>query len=108
MSALQMSRADDHSRKIILNEQRCALSINGNAGRSPPKKEKIMQKGRTGLDDRHEDLDGRIEQKHSNALNKNLSNPIPQFSGNASVGFMRKETGKVGLNAIRQAAKRRK
>ncbi len=66
-----------------------------------------MQRGRTGLDDRHEDLDGRIEQKRSDALNKNLSNPIRQFSPNATVGFMRRETGKVGLNAIRQAAKRR-
>jgi hypothetical protein len=65
-----------------------------------------------GLDNRHRDKaapkTGEIQQKRSNALNKNLSNPIPQFSGNASVGFMRKETGKVGLNAIRQAAKRRK
>jgi hypothetical protein len=34
-----------------------------------------MQKGRIGLDVRHEDLDGRIDRKHSNALNKNLSNP---------------------------------
>jgi len=66
-----------------------------------------VQRGRTGLDDRHEDLDGRIEQKRSDALNKNLSNPIRQFSPNATVGFMRRETGKVGLNAIRQAAKRR-
>ena len=31
----------------------------------------------------------------------------PNFAPNASVGFMRKETGKVGLNAIRQAAQRR-
>jgi hypothetical protein len=66
-----------------------------------------MQKGRTGLENRHEDLNGRIERKHSNALNKNLSNPIQQFSPNATVGFMREETGKVGLNAIRQAAKKR-
>ena len=65
-----------------------------------------------GLDNRHRDQAppkvGEIQQKRSDALNKNLSNPIPQFSGNASVGFMRKETGKVGLNAIRQAGKRRK
>ena len=64
-----------------------------------------------GLDNRHRDKatpkTGEIQRKRSDALNKHLSNPIPQFSGNASVGFMRRETGKVGLNAIRQAAKRR-
>ena len=63
------------------------------------------------LDNRHRDKaapkTGEIQQKRSDALNKNLSNPIQQFSGNASVGFMRRETGKVGLNAIRQAAQRR-
>jgi len=65
-----------------------------------------------GLDNRHRDQAppkaGEIQQKRSDALNKNLSNPIPQFSPNASIGFMRKETGKVGLNAIRQAARNRK
>ncbi len=64
-----------------------------------------------GLDNRHRDKAtpkaGEIQQKRSDALNKNLSNRIPEFSPNASVGFMRRETGKVGLNAIRQAAKRR-
>jgi hypothetical protein len=69
--------------------------------------ESHMQKGRKGLDGRHEDRDGRIEQKRSDALNKNLPHPIPQFPPNATVGFMRKETGKVGLNAMRQEAKRR-
>ena len=64
-----------------------------------------------GLDNRHRDKatpkGGEIQQKRSDALNKNLSNPIPEFSGNASVGFMRRETGKTGLAAIRKAAKRR-
>ena len=64
-----------------------------------------------GLDNRHRDKDapksGRIDQKRSDTLNKNLSNPVPSFSPNASVGFMRKETGKVGLAAIRKAAKNR-
>jgi hypothetical protein len=64
-----------------------------------------------GLDHRHRDKaapkGGEIQQKRSDALNKNLSNPIPGFSGNASVGFMRKKTGKAGLAAIRKAAKRR-
>jgi hypothetical protein len=64
-----------------------------------------------GLDNRHRDKDapkgGEIQQKRSDALNKNLSQPIKEFSPNATVGFMRKETGKVGLGAIRKAAKRR-
>jgi len=60
-----------------------------------------------GLDNRHRDLSGRIEQKRSDALNKNLSKPIAGFTGNASVGYMRKMTGKVGLSAIAKAAKKR-
>ena len=64
-----------------------------------------------GLDNRHRDKNipkkGRIDLKRSDALNKNLPNPIPEFSGSASVGYMRKETGKTGLAAIRKAAKKR-
>jgi hypothetical protein len=64
-----------------------------------------------GLDNRHRDQSapktGEIQQKRSDAINKNLPNPIPEFSPNATVGFMRKQTGKVGLNAIRRAAKNR-
>jgi hypothetical protein len=33
-----------------------------------------------GLDGRHRDQDGEIQQKRSDTLNKNLSKPIPQFS----------------------------
>jgi hypothetical protein len=33
-----------------------------------------------GLDRRHRDKDGEIQQKRSDTLNKNLSKPIPQFS----------------------------
>ena len=64
-----------------------------------------------GLDSRHRDQAppkaGEIQQKRSDAINKNLSNPIRSFSPNASVGYMRRETGKTGLNAIRRAAKNR-
>jgi hypothetical protein len=64
-----------------------------------------------GLDNRHRDKDapkkGRIDQKRSDALNKNLPNPIPEFSPNATVGSMRKATGKTGLAAIRKAVKGR-
>jgi hypothetical protein len=38
-----------------------------------------MPKVRTGLDGRHEDIDGRIDLKRSDALNKNLPHPIPEF-----------------------------
>jgi hypothetical protein len=64
-----------------------------------------------GLDNRHRDKDvpkgEEIQQKRSDALNKSLSTPILGFSPNATVGFMRKETGKIGLAAIRKAAKNR-
>jgi hypothetical protein len=61
-----------------------------------------------GLDHRHRDKAppkrGEIQQKRSDAKNKNLSLPIPQFSGNATVGTMRERTGKTSLEAIRRAA----
>lgn len=63
-----------------------------------------------GLDGRHRDKSppkaGEIQQKRSDALNKNLPNPIPGFSGNATVGRMRKETGAISLEGIRRAAKK--
>lgn len=64
-----------------------------------------------GLDGRHRDQcspkTGRIDLKRSDAINKNLSQPIPNFSPHATVGFMRKETGKTSLADIRKAAKNR-
>jgi hypothetical protein len=64
-----------------------------------------------GLDGRHADKNrpkkGEIQQKRSDAINKNLPQPIQGFSPNATVGAMRKATGKIGLNAIRKAAKGR-
>jgi hypothetical protein len=64
-----------------------------------------------GLDNRHRDQDrpkiAEIQQKRSDTLNKNLPRPIEGFSPNATVGTMRKETGKVGIEAIRKAAKDR-
>jgi len=61
-----------------------------------------------GVDNRHRDKDGEIQKKRSDALNKNLPTPIPQFSPDDTVGFMRKKTGKVSLKDIRNAAKKRK
>ena len=64
-----------------------------------------------GLDNRQRDQNppkaGEIRQKRSDTINKNLPVPIPQFSPNAKLGTMRKETGKVSVRAVRQAAKSR-
>lgn len=57
-----------------------------------------------GLDGRHRDKDGEIQQKRSDAQNGNLSKPIPGFSPEATVGDMRKATGKTSLADIRKAA----
>lgn len=63
-----------------------------------------------GLDGRHRDESapkkGEIQQKRSDTLNKNLPRPIPEFSPNATLGTMRKETGKVSEEAVRRAAKK--
>ena len=63
-----------------------------------------------GLDGRHRDTAppkaGEIRQKRGDTLNKNLPRPIPEFSSNAKLSTMRKETGKVGEEAVRRAAKR--
>lgn len=63
-----------------------------------------------GLDGRHRDKNppkaGEIQQKRSDAINKNLPRPVEQFSPQATVGTMRRVTGKVGIEAIRTEAKR--
>lgn len=61
-----------------------------------------------GFDDRHRDNDGKIRLKNGNALNKNLPQPIPEFSPLARVDTMRKETDEVSMAKIREAAKRRR
>jgi hypothetical protein len=64
-----------------------------------------------GLDNRDRDKtapkNGEIQQKRSDALNKNLPKLIPGFSGNATVGTMREETGRLSIEAIWRAAKDR-
>ena len=59
-----------------------------------------------GLDRRHRDKSGEIQQKRSDTLNKNLPRPIPQFSPNATLGHMRKVTGKVSEAAVRREAEK--
>jgi len=65
-----------------------------------------------GLDNRHRDKTqpktGEIQQKRGDTLNKNLPQPIPQFSPNAKLQTMRDETGKTSIQDVRQAAKRRR
>lgn len=61
-----------------------------------------------GLDGRHRDQNGQIEQKRGDTLNKNLAQPISNFSPNARLDTMRRETGKVSIADVRQAAKRRR
>ncbi len=62
-----------------------------------------------GLDGRHRDKNppkaGEIQQKRSDTLNKNLSQPIPQFRSDATLGTMRQETGKVSEKDVRRVAK---
>jgi hypothetical protein len=61
-----------------------------------------------GLDNRHRDKTGRIQRKRDDAINKNLSPPIPQFSRSATMGHMRKVTGKESEADVRRAAARMK
>ncbi len=63
-----------------------------------------------GLDNRHRDKappkTGEIQQKRGDTLNKNLPQPISQFSPNAKLSTMRKTTWKVSVEDVRRAAKR--
>lgn len=63
-----------------------------------------------GLDDRHRDKNppkaGEIQQKRSDTLNKNLPQPVPQFSPNTTLGEMRTVTGKISEESVRRAARK--
>lgn len=59
-----------------------------------------------GLDNPHRDKDGQIRQKRGHTLNKNLSQPIPEFSPNAKLQTMRAATGQTSERAVREAAKK--
>jgi hypothetical protein len=58
-----------------------------------------------GLDNRHRDKDGMIQQKRSDTKNKNLSEPIPGFGPNTTLKTMREKTGKTSEKDIRRAMK---
>jgi len=65
-----------------------------------------------GLDGRHRDQakpkSGRIDQKRSDTLNKNLSVPIPQFRADATLRHMREVTGQTSIKNVRDAARKLK
>ncbi|MFM0718253.1 hypothetical protein PQQ73_18135 [Paraburkholderia strydomiana] len=61
-----------------------------------------------GLDDRHRDENGRIEQKHGNTKNKNLPQPIPGFGPETTLKTMRDKTGETSERGIRAAVKRKR
>ena len=53
-----------------------------------------------GLDGRHRDKDGHIQQKRSDTLNKNLPNSIPGYGPNVPLKEIRKDTGKTSEKDI--------
>jgi hypothetical protein len=63
-----------------------------------------------GLDNRHRDQNppkaGQIRQKRGDTINKNLPQPILEFSPNAKLQTMRDATGKTSENDVRAAAKK--
>jgi len=60
-----------------------------------------------GLDGRHRNKDGQIQQKRSDTLNKNLPNPIPGYGPNVPLEKMRQDTGKTSEKDIRDAIKKK-
>lgn len=60
-----------------------------------------------GLDNRHRDKNGQIQQKRSDTLNKNLPDPIPGFGPNATLGDIRKNTGKTSEKDIQNTVKKK-
>lgn len=59
-----------------------------------------------GLDDRHRNKNGTIQQKRSDTQNQNISQPIPGFLPKTKLGTMREKTGQVSEKDVRQAAKK--
>jgi len=57
-----------------------------------------------GLDDRHRDKNGQIEQKHGNTKNKNLPHPIPGFGSNTTLKTIRDKSGEKSEKGVREAA----
>lgn len=61
-----------------------------------------------GLNGRHRDQNGQIQQKRSDTQNKNLPSPIPGFSPNTTLKTMREKTGQTSEQGIRNVVKSKK
>jgi hypothetical protein len=65
-----------------------------------------------GLDGRHRAKSapktGEIQQKRWDTLDKNLAKPIPQFRADTKLETMRKATGQMSVDNVRQAAAKRR
>ena len=61
-----------------------------------------------GLDDRHHDKNGKIQQKHSDTQNQNLPSPIPGFSPGTTLKTLKEKTGKTSEKDIRNSVKPKK
>ena len=61
-----------------------------------------------GLDGRHRDQNGQIQQKRSDTQNKNLPTPIPGFAPDTTLKTMRQKTGQTSEQAIRNAVRPKK
>ena len=61
-----------------------------------------------GLDDRHRDKNGKIQQKRSDTQNQNLPSPIPGFSPDTTLKTLREKTGKTSEKDIRNSVKPKK
>ena len=59
-----------------------------------------------GLDDRHRNKDGTIQQKRSDTLNKNLPRPVPGFPPDTPLRDIREKTGEVSERGILDKVKR--
>jgi len=59
-----------------------------------------------GLDNRHRDKDGQIQQKRSDTQNKNLPNPIPGFSPKTTLGNYARKNRETSESGIRNAVKK--
>ena len=58
-----------------------------------------------GLDGRHRNKDGTIQQKRCDTQNKNLPQPIPGFRPNTTLKTIRQKTGEVSERDSRDAVK---
>ena len=60
-----------------------------------------------GLDGRHRDKNGQIQQKRSDTLNKNLPQPFPGYGPNVPLEKIRQDTGAISEKSIRDALKKK-